>query len=149
MIFRGLVSLAVLLFAANVFAYPKMGDISVLNMNNQYKIELINKGFNSGTGMWTIVTNVYDLKSGSSLGSSTESRKRDEIVDKNVIQKVLKNCRQANGTPEQIQVPAGKFATCKLAVEGGHIWVGDVPFGVIRQSTDKAQFELMSFKNGQ
>ncbi len=149
MILRVSMSLSVLLFAANVFAYPKMGDVSVLNMNNQYKIELINKGFNSGTAMWTILTNVYDLKSGNSLGSSTESRKRDEIVDRAVIQKVLKNCRQANGTPEQVQVPAGKFNTCKLAVEGGHIWVGDVPFGIIRQVTDKAQFELMSFTNGQ
>jgi hypothetical protein len=76
-----------------------------------------------------------------------------------VIGQMLKACAQLGGKAEQLTVGSAAIDTCAVpsqsGPESGTVWIGAVPFGVVKQQFTNAQngltmtMTLTSFRNGQ
>ena len=61
----------------------------------------------------------------------------DDTSSDAAMQYMVTNCVSVyKGTSEMVSVPAGTFPTCKMALQqGGFVWVGVVPFAVVKIET--------------
>lgn len=56
-----------------------------------------------------------------------------EIQTKAQILELLSKCEAQGGKKEKLSVAAGVFETCHLRDNKNEIWLGDVPFNVVKQ----------------
>ena len=75
-----------------------------------------------------------------------------DLLDTNTVRLVLAHCKENGGQPETVAVPAGSFAACLFqGQDGSKTWIGDIPFGVIKQVSvdeeeNKMTLELKAFQ---
>jgi hypothetical protein len=79
--------------------------------------------------------------------------KATDLIDDETIASVLENCTQYGGMPQTLNVPAGTFSTCLIRSEKSSSWIGQVPFGLVRQVNQDENgtlttLDLMSFVAG-
>ena len=151
-----LLTFATLLFAATVQATPAVGDYSnfaltltqgTASAKGTYEIS-INSLRSDGYVMATVVT-----ISGQPAQRSESVVPTTDLMTDATIASVLSDCASYGGQSQQITVPAGTFATCALAIDGGTAWLGQAPFGVIKQVQKQSDgsdlvLELNNFVNG-
>lgn len=150
--------LATLVFATMAQASPAVGDYSkfVLTITNaqvslvgSYEAAIIGL---DGEAFKMSTTTTFP---NSPADYNEESVTADRLASDADIAAILSGCRQFGGKLEKVTVPAGTFNTCALPTEdGGTIWIGQVPFGVVKQHQfspegDEAVLELEMFVVGQ
>ena len=109
-------------------------------------------GYNAQTAQYRQVTVTK-------IGTNAPATQEDWVDAKDTasdaaLQYIVANCAAQYGVPQTITVPAGTFNTCKMALQqGGHVWVGQVPFAVVRiESPVQGKLltaELTGFTRGQ
>lgn len=135
-----MIILATLAFAAIAQATPTVGDYSKFKMT-------VSNGQQSVVGSYEVAL-VGQEESGYKMSSTTtfpnqpaeysEVVPADQLATDSDLTAVLSSCAQYGGKTEQTKVPAGTFTTCAMPTQTGMIWMGQVPFGVIKQ-TQKTQ----------
>ncbi len=148
MFLRGWIILLAVLSSTAAGAYPRQGDfVEMKSISNyrEYRGELLNKGYDPRTKNWEIEAKLYDGVTGDLINIRTSFVKADELVSRSLVKKTMQLCEVKGGALEQIDVPAGAFKTCRMDSAEGTVWVGDVPFGVVKQITKTATSELVSF----
>lgn len=55
-----------------------------------------------------------------------------EFITPKVGGEILQSCSQIAGKIQTIKVVAGTFRTCRINQESGNIWLGKVPFGIVK-----------------
>ena len=57
----------------------------------------------------------------------------NDAASDEAIQYILNNCGSYNGINEYVNLPSGQYFTCRMPLDqGGYVWVGQVPFAVVR-----------------
>lgn len=91
--------------------------------------------------------------SGQPTATQEDMVKMEDTASDAALQDIVTNCVSYGYVAETITVPAGSFPTCKLPMEaGGFVWIGVVPFAVIKFDTvsdgKPLLLELTSFTRG-
>lgn len=129
--------IASLMLAAAAHATPAVGD--QVAFQGTWGGQAVQQGlaiteFNAGARQYKKYT---VTKIGEAAPQSQEEWvNADDMASDAALSAIVANCPQYNGVAQQIQVPAGNFQTCRLALEqGGYVWIGQVPFAVVRIET--------------
>lgn len=132
-----IVTVAILLVSAVVFAEPKVGDYAIyeasysasgINLQKTDAIFVIT-AFDSAANEYT-----YSLKFGD-FPESTGKEPASTYSDKK-ISDILANCPNIVGAhPETILIPAGVYKTCVIT-EGSEYakWYAEAPFGFVKST---------------
>lgn len=126
---------------ASVFAAPKVGDTASME-GSTVEGGVSKKMTTTQTVMtYTVSTGIYVIRQSQTIGGVSEEKtvsvSADDILSEETAAEIVTACESDGlGKNEVIEVKAGKFNTCKLKSESGSVWLGPVPFGVVRfQST--------------
>ena len=153
---------SVLLAGLVASAYPAINDKATFNglyipkgstQGVQFMQTMEIKSFNASTQKYLVVRTL-DLPDGRSQEEQAETAASDLMTQSSVNQ-ILANCAAVGGVSEQIKVTAGTFNTCKITQTNSTIWLGDVPFGIVKMiSLDSGSgatiaLELSLFQAGQ
>lgn len=141
---KSLFVLIAALVSASTFAAPKIGDTATYagtQAGMALEVTTTILAFNAAAGKYTVKT---DMMVAGQRNSSTEEQPADEIVDVEMGRELVANCAEAGGTVASVTVRAGTFQTCNL--QG--MYIGAVPFGLVKGDMGGIQFELVSFRSG-
>lgn len=130
--------------SASAFAAPKVGDTATYagtQAGMALEVTTTIVAFNAAAGTYTVKT---DMLVAGQRNSSTEEQAGDDILDIETGRQLVANCADAGGVPASITVRAGTFQTCNL--QG--VFIGAVPFGLVKGDMGGVQFELVSFRSG-
>jgi hypothetical protein len=64
------------------------------------------------------------------------------------VANTLANCAALGGVPQTVVVPAGSFNACAMSDGGETAWIGDVPFGLVKGTSDDVSLELVEYQSG-
>jgi hypothetical protein len=159
---KTILSLLVTLCATSALAFPNVGDLAMyegkVSANGQnLDVEVLQyiENFDPSQNKYLVVSQT--LVNGAQQDSSSDWADADQVLSQSLLQQLLGSCAANGGTLESVTAPAGQFDTCKLPTDDGHIWLGVVPFGIVKfQSTSVENgttvnqlFLLKEFKLGQ
>lgn len=157
--FQSTLAATVVTLASTVcLAYPKVGDMAEHvgtyltpkgDVAVSQKTEILS--YDAGSGQFGLRTS---REAEGKIETQDISVASGDLVSKETVTTILSDCAGAGGIEEKITVPAGDFNTCKLTdTSSGDIWVGDVPFGIVRNhftdASGEVTFELKTYKIGQ
>jgi hypothetical protein len=139
----------ILLFSFVSFAYPAINDSVTYNGKYTFTEANFTVGFiqesaitgeNKEAGKMTVHNALY--LPDSSVQEEDQEVSLTELKTQAQVLQLLQNCAAAGGKSETIEVVGGTFATCHLTSESAEIWIGDVPFAIVKQITkdDKGNF---------
>ncbi len=141
---RMIMAFLTLLFAASFAdAYPEVGDRvewvgSIDNQDGkaiQIKVtkEVLSRDEKSKS---------WSVKKVIQFGDETTEEINDvkNLYAPEQFKQTLESCEKSGGKLEEVTVPAGTYATCKITTvtDEGRVddrWWGDVPFGLVRKNT--------------
>ena len=142
---------ALSLVSVSAFAMPKVGDsvtykIITNGMTLSQKIELT--AYDAASDSFTQTeTTTYQGQSQKEVNTVAA----DEMINDQTAEMMLTYCEsQMGGKLQTITVGAGTFKACSIYDDAsqGQVWMGKVPFGMIKFQGSQASAELMSFTNG-
>ena len=133
-------TLSVAALSCGVWAAPQVGDYAVLagkisSGGQSFGIEthITNMQINSGTG--EVLVRTTHLIEGQDPQIENEWKAGDQIIDQEMAPAIASAvCEQSDGqgVMENVTTPAGTFSTCKMPVDGGFMWIGGVPSGIVK-----------------
>lgn len=90
----------------------------------------------------------YTSEVNGSVFQGDEILNADEMYTKEMNEMWVTKCEsEIGGKLEEIQVPAGRFETCKVESEDGQItYLGGVPFGFVKSISKEGVLELVEFE---
>lgn len=143
---------SVILISLTSFASPWIGDSAtyagIANYQGQqisYEVSQTIIAVNSPSDQF-LVRRV--TSSGGQTQSEDEWTSGDEIISAQTGKMLVENCAEI-GAPEQINVTAGIFSSCRVTTnDGSIIHIGAVPFGVIKGQSAEGTFQLKSYTIG-
>lgn len=148
---KALIALALILSSASVFAMPAVGDSATYQINTQgmtitQKIELT--AYDAGTNSFIQVetTTVQGQQQKATTRVAADEFMSDESADL-----MMTYCEsQLGGTLQTITVVAGTFSTCSIydPASAGQVYMGKVPFGLIKVQGSDVAAQLIDYKNG-
>lgn len=129
--------LATFILTSAAHAFPAVGDIATFRGTwGEEPIEqtMTYTAFDASSRQFTkLTTTTVGTNPTVSLETIVEF---NDSASEEALQSIVTNCDQVNGTNESLAVPAGTFDTCKVATNGGgFVFLGVVPFGVVRMDT--------------
>lgn len=137
---------------SNSYAMPKTGDkadyvISQTgNAVGTMSMELT--AFDSVTAEYTRVTTT--TAAGKPPSTNVEQVKASDLLSDEAADQMLADCARDGNSPEHITVQAGAFDVCHMKMINMDLFIGKVPFGMIRvEMSQGLTFELVDFKLGQ
>lgn len=131
--------LATLLLATIAQATPAVGDYSKFKLtvsNGQQTVVGSYEAAIIGEDEFSFKLSTTTAFPGQPAQHAEQSVTPDQLIADSDIMAILTDCSQYGGKLEHIEVPAGKYYTCALPTENGMLWLGKVPFGLVKQ-TDK------------
>jgi hypothetical protein len=151
---KTLMSISIFLFSMISFAYPAVNDSVTYNgkyiivENDNFTVGFIQEAnitsLNKESGKFTVHNSLY-LPDGSVQEEDVETASSEMKSRKQVLE-LLQNCQAAGGKPEVIEVVGGTFSTCHLTVEKGDLWIGDVPFAIVKQTEKDDQGNIIDLE---
>jgi hypothetical protein len=148
-------SALVLAFASAANAAPAVGDSATFS--GTWGADTLTQttaftAFNASTQQFTQATTTTVGKEAPVSGE--ELVNLADTASDAAMQDIVTNCANYGGAAESVTTVAGTFPTCKLAMEGGgFVWIGVVPFAVVRFDTiadgKPLKLDLTGFTNGQ
>jgi hypothetical protein len=147
-------ALAALAFSAVAHATPAVGDIA--NYAGNWGTDAVTQTVSFTA--FDQATNSFKQSTTTTIGTQAPASQEDVVKMEDTasdaaLQDIVTNCANYGYVPETITVPAGTYPTCKIALEqGGFVYVGVVPFAVIKFDTTQdgkpLVLELQSFTRG-
>lgn len=150
--------LLVFLGLLNVHAAPRVGD------KVNYDLKVTAAGVTK-TGTMTFEFTDYDAANdewtqyGERVLDGTVEHQEKKIPGRSILsdamlENLIRRCKKNGGTLETLPIASGSIATCKLAIEDGYSWMGDVPLmRVVKmlKTVDDVETEttLTSFSRGE
>lgn len=142
---------ALSLMSVSAFAMPKVGDsvtykIITNGMTLSQKIELT--AYNASTDSFTQTeTTTYQGQTQKEVNTVAA----EEMINDQTADMMITYCEsQMGGKLQTITVTAGTFKACSVfdPATQSQVWMGKVPFGMIKLQGSQVSAELMSFTNG-
>ncbi len=125
------------LFSLTAWATPQVGDFAAYDLQitmgensleAQVQNELLQENQKDGTFLERETTTLQG-----ETETSEEWKSASDYLDDVAIDNALANCAEIGGTLQSIEVPAGRFDTCRIAFDNadaeGVIYIAKVPFG--------------------
>lgn len=136
-------------------AMPKVGDSATHSgttvANGQtYLVQVTNSlvAYNASADMFT--QNTVTTIEGHGTRQKQELVKSSDLIGDATIDALLADCAGNGGVDEVVTVPAGTFATCRIAGDDGAQYnLGKVAYGIVKMTSTATNLNLQSFTNGQ
>jgi len=155
------IAIITLFLAANVFAYPDIGDRAelvgdTLTRNGQITpLEITTEllDYDQSSQRWEV--GISELRDGQ---RKARVEMQSALFTPRLYDEMIKKCRERGGRREMITVPSGTFEVCHLLTAvtldlTEETWYGNVPFGVVKKIETnytegrKDGVELRSFRS--
>lgn len=96
-------------------------------------------------GQLSYTTEIQAGSEYSSQSATVSPHFPDTILSCEHGREAVSRCSELGGVLETIDVPAGRFKTCKISYMGSEVWVAGVPFAYAKMRNTSMAFELSSF----
>lgn len=148
---KALLMASLLIVSASALAMPKVGDSALYRIQTQgmtftQKIELVSYDASDDTFVQKETT-THQGQSQVEVNNVAAS----DLINDQTADLMLQYCQsQMGGTLQNISVTAGTFATCSVydPASQSQVWMGKVPFGMVKIQGSQVAGELIEFKHG-